>query len=59
MFDAVISKGRAYYSTYQLHATTAQSHNAYPRANEFFALKKKLDPDNRFSNKLWGQHYVD
>ncbi len=57
MIDAVISEGGAYYLPYQLHATTEQFHNAYPRANEFFALKKKLDPNNRFSNKLWEQHY--
>lgn len=57
MIDAVISEGGAYYLPYQLHATTDQFHNAYPRAREFFDLKKKLDPNNRFSNKLWEQHY--
>jgi len=57
MIDAVISEGGAYYLPYQLHATTEQFHNAYPRAEEFFELKKKLDPDNRFSNKMWEQHY--
>ena len=57
MIDAAISEGGAYYLPYQLHATTEQFHNAYPQAGEFFALKKKLDPNNRFSNKLWEQHY--
>ncbi len=57
MIDVVISEGGAYYLPYQLHATTEQFHNAYPRAGEFFELKKKLDPNNRFSNKLWEQHY--
>ena len=57
MIDAVISEGGAYYLPYQLHATTEQFYNAYPRAKEFFELKRKLDPDNRFSNKLWEQHY--
>lgn len=59
MIDAVISEGGAYYLPYQLHATTEQFNNAYPRAKEFFALKKELDPDNRFSNKLWEQHYSE
>ncbi|KZN65559.1 FAD-binding oxidoreductase [Pseudoalteromonas luteoviolacea] len=57
MIDAVISEGGVYYLPYQLHATTEQFYHAYPRAKEFFALKKKLDPNNRFSNKLWKQHY--
>ncbi|WP_247687397.1 FAD-binding oxidoreductase [Pseudoalteromonas luteoviolacea] len=57
MIDAVISEGGAYYLPYQLHATTEQFNHAYPRAKEFFELKKKLDPNNRFSNKLWEQHY--
>ena len=57
MIEAVIAEGGAYYLPYQLHATTEQFHRAYPGADAFFALKKKLDPNNRFSNKLWEQHY--
>lgn len=57
MIDAVISEGGSYYLPYQLHATTEQFHSSYPHAEEFFALKKKLDPTYRFSNKLWEQHY--
>lgn len=57
MVDAAISEGGAYYLPYQLHATTEQFHVAYPEAKAFFALKRKLDPNNRFSNKLWEQHY--
>lgn len=59
MIDAVVSEGGTYYLPYQLHATSEQFHAAYPKANAFFALKKKIDPDNRFSNKLWEQHYTD
>ncbi|WP_249364691.1 FAD-binding protein [Pseudoalteromonas rubra] len=59
MIDAAISEGGTYYLPYQLHATSEQFHAAYPKANAFFALKKKIDPDNRFSNKLWEQHYTD
>ncbi|MGH8720794.1 MAG: hypothetical protein ACREU4_02340, partial [Burkholderiales bacterium] len=46
------------YLPYQPHATPEQFLKAYPRAPEFFALKKKLDPENRFRNKLWDKYYA-
>ncbi|WP_233267286.1 FAD-binding protein [Paraglaciecola sp. L3A3] len=55
--DAVIEQGGTYYLPYQLHATTAQFLKAYPNADEFFQVKKSVDPDNRFMNKLWAQHF--
>lgn len=57
IIDAVIEENGAYYLPYQLHATTEQFMKAYPRADEFFELKRKVDPDYRFRNKLWQQHY--
>lgn len=57
MIDAVIAHNGAYYLPYQILASNEQFHKAYPRANEFFAIKKKLDPNNRFTNQLWKQHY--
>lgn len=39
-----------FYLPYQKYATLTQFKKAYPRAGEFFALKKKYDPHNRFSN---------
>ncbi len=57
LIDAVISVGGSYYLPYQLHATQEQFLKAYPRANEFFALKLRLDPNNIFSNKLWDKYY--
>lgn len=57
MIDAVTAEGGTYYLPYQLHATDTQFHAAYPRANEFFTLKQKLDPHNRFSNQLWDKYY--
>jgi FAD/FMN-containing dehydrogenase len=53
--EALSVKGR-YYLPYQIHATAEQFHTAYPRADEFFLLKKKLDPDNKFRNKLWDKY---
>ncbi len=57
IIDAVIEENGAYYLPYQLHATTEQFVKAYPKADEFFELKRKVDPDYRFRNKLWQQHY--
>ncbi len=56
LIDAVLSVGGTYYLPYQLHATDEQFHRAYPRAQEYFALKQQLDPENRFRNKLWDKY---
>lgn len=53
LIDAAIASGGTYYLPYQIVATPAQFHAAYPRAKEFFALKKRLDPSYKFRNKLW------
>jgi FAD/FMN-containing dehydrogenase len=57
MIDAVVSVDGTYYLPYQIHATPQQFRRAYPRAPEFFALKRKLDPTNKFRNKLWDAYY--
>ncbi|MBT1065464.1 FAD-binding oxidoreductase [Bowmanella sp. Y26] len=57
MIDAVIAVGGSYYLPYQIYADEAQFLAAYPRAPEFFALKQQVDPDYRFRNSLWRQHY--
>ncbi|MEO8359722.1 MAG: FAD-binding protein [Vicinamibacteria bacterium] len=58
LIDAVIACGGTYYLPYQAHATPEQFHRAYPRANELFALKRRLDPDFRFRNVLWDKYYA-
>lgn len=58
MISEVISVGGAYYLPYQIHATDDQFHRAYPRYQEFFDLKKKLDPNYKFRNKLWDRYYL-
>jgi FAD/FMN-containing dehydrogenase len=57
LIDAALSMGGSYYLPYQIHATEAQFREAYPRAEEFFALKRKLDPTNKFRNKLWDRYF--
>lgn len=56
MVDAVLSVGGTYYLPYQNHPTREQFLEAYPRAEEYFALKRRLDPELRFQNLLW-YHY--
>jgi SAM-dependent methyltransferase len=58
LIDAVLRVGGTYYLPYQAHATPQQFHRAYPRAQEFFALKRTLDPGFRFRNALWDKYYA-
>lgn len=58
LIDAAISVGGSYYLPYQAHATREQFHRAYPRALEYFALKRRLDPDFRLRNVLWDKYYT-
>lgn len=57
LIDAALSVNGTYYLPYQLHATDAQFHRAYPNADAYFALKEQLDPENRFRNKLLDRYY--
>ena len=56
--DAVIRVGGSWYLPYQPHATDAQLRAAYPRLAEFFAVKRRLDPNNKFRNTLWDKYYL-
>lgn len=58
LIDAALAEGGSYYLPYQAHATAEQFHRAYPRAREFFALKRRLDPEFRLRNVLWDQYYA-
>jgi FAD/FMN-containing dehydrogenase len=57
LIDAALAENGSYYLPYQLHATPQQFGQAYPKADEFFKLKNKLDSNNKFSNKLWDKYY--
>ncbi len=57
LIDAALASGGSYYLPYQPHATDEQFLRAYPRAPEFFALKQRLDPGNKFRNRLWDRYY--
>lgn len=57
LIDAALEKGGTYYLPYQIIASKEQFLKAYPRAPEYFALKKKADPTYKFRNKLWDHYY--
>ncbi|MET0384823.1 MAG: FAD-binding oxidoreductase [Polyangiales bacterium] len=51
--DAVLSVGGRYYLPYQPHATLSQLQRAYPGFDRYVALKRQVDPQQRFRNTLW------
>ena len=56
LIEAVLGVGGSYYLPYRLHATTAQFQRGYPRAAEFVALKRRLDPGLVLRNALWDRY---
>ncbi len=58
LIEAAISFNGAYYLPYQVHATVAQFHKAYPTAKKLFELKQKYDPDYKFRNVIWDTYYL-
>lgn len=59
MIDQVLSVGGTYYLPYQPLATDDQFHRAYPGAIEYFEIKNKYDPTDKFTNKLWDKYYSE
>lgn len=57
LIDLALAHQGSYYLPYQIHANSEQFHAAYPRAGEFFALKQRVDPHNRFRNRLWDTYH--
>jgi len=53
LIDGALEIGGSYYLPYRLHATPDQFLRTYPRAPEFAAFKRRIDPDLRFRNALW------
>ena len=58
LIQLAIDEGGDYYLPYQIAATRAQFLKAYPRAPEYFALKRRLDPTYKFRNSLWDAYYT-
>jgi FAD/FMN-containing dehydrogenase len=53
LIDAALACGGRYYLPYRLHATREQMRRAYPRAQAFFELKRRYDPDEIFQNQFY------
>jgi len=53
LVDAALELGGTYYLPYQICATKEQFLKAYPKARDYFFLKKQVDPKGRFMNKLF------
>jgi FAD/FMN-containing dehydrogenase len=53
LIDAALSCGGTYYLPYRPDATRAQLARSYPRAGEFFGEKRRLDPEEVFSNQFY------
>jgi FAD/FMN-containing dehydrogenase len=58
MTDSILSVGGTWYLPYQPWATERQFLRGYPRAPQYFALKKQLDPTTKFRNTLWDKYYL-
>lgn len=56
LIDAALEAGGRYYLPYRLHATPEQFNRAYPRALEFFELKRKYDSDELFQNRFYAKY---
>jgi decaprenylphospho-beta-D-ribofuranose 2-oxidase len=52
LVEAALDLGGRPYLAFDIIASREQFHRGYPRAGEFFALKKQHDPDGVFSNRL-------
>ncbi|WP_127534357.1 FAD-binding oxidoreductase [Paenibacillus kobensis] len=57
--NQVIAHGGTYYLPYAGYPTKAQLYAAYPKAETFFRLKRKYDPDELFYNGFYEQYGVN
>jgi len=58
LIGRVIDAGGSYYLPYRPHASLDQVARAYPRAAEFAAAKRAMDPDLVFRNRLWDEYFA-
>jgi FAD/FMN-containing dehydrogenase len=56
LIDVAEQVGGAYYLPYQLYYSSEQLHRAYPEVDNFFATKRKYDPQELFMNKLYQKY---
>ncbi|HLU21665.1 MAG TPA: FAD-binding oxidoreductase [Bacillaceae bacterium] len=56
IIDLVLEYNGAYYLPYYPYPTKEQMREAYPRTDEFFQLKRKYDPEERFMNQFYEEY---
>lgn len=56
LIDAALSMRGRYYLPYRLHASESQFHATYPEALAYADIKRTVDPDYRFRNRLWDKY---
>lgn len=56
LLNAALDLGGAYYLTFDILASPEQMRRAYPQAEQFFALKRKYDPNEIFSSCFYEKY---
>ncbi|HST35253.1 MAG TPA: FAD-binding oxidoreductase [Allosphingosinicella sp.] len=56
LIDLTQRFGGRFFLPYQLHYTPAQLERAYPEIRQFFAAKRRWDPEGRFSNSWYARY---
>jgi FAD/FMN-containing dehydrogenase len=59
LIDLAIKYDGRFFLPYQLHYSKEQLKIAYPEINNFFELKRKYDPGERFVNKFYSKYGKD
>ncbi|QBP43059.1 FAD-binding oxidoreductase [Paenisporosarcina antarctica] len=57
MIDVTLKHDGTYYLPYYQYPTNEQLNKAYPRTKEFFEMKEKYDPDERFMNLFYEEYH--
>jgi len=56
LIDLTHRHGGRFFLPYQLHYTAAQLERSYPEIRDFFAAKRRWDPEGRFSNTWYARY---
>ena len=56
LIRSALDHGGTFYLPYQQHYTSAELQRAYPMVEEFFALKRRHDPDLLFMNTFYSRY---
>lgn len=57
MIDVTLKHDGTYYLPYYHYPTKEQLKKAYPKTEEFFEMKEKYDPDERFMNLFYEEYH--